>query len=182
MFTCVIFALLIEKKCFEFNHFSVAGLVFVCFLINKFTFRLGYMADKNYEHMTDIEAIQNIASMVKDGSLKVNNLDVSGMITTEGLTAKNATMTNLLTVGGDCNVTGNCNITGNHTIAGNLDVGKRITSEKLPVAHQGDKFTIQHHGANNQTCGVRFSKEFTGTCENYNSGNKAVSIVHYNMA
>ena len=177
MIACIIFALTHNNE----YSYSVASLIFLCFMVIMFRIHFGYANNGNpywipkYEHMTDLEAIQNVASMMKDGALKVNNIDVTGNITASNITVSNAVNTGLLNVTKDCTIGGAGKIGSDVSIAGNLDVSKRIKSEKMPVAHSGDKFNLidntwDHARNKYNTCGVRFVAKYNGVCNE--SGNE----------
>lgn len=183
LLVCIIFALAIDYEYIIMDHYSIIGLIFVCFAVSLLFPKLYYRRNNDiskYEHMTDTEAIQNVASMLKDGMLRVNNIEVSDTITTKKL------MTETLTSKGQINagplvISGNCSIDGDNTITGKLDVGKRITSEKNNVAHQGDNLHL-YHDSGNATCGVRFTKKYTGTCadiDDPSANGVPTSVVRY---
>lgn len=104
--------------CARFNNYS--NYVIICFVVI-----LQFLYSKTYtaEHLTDAEAVANVAKLYDAGNFQVTNLKVTGNLEVAGKVTSNLDVTGNVTASGNINNTGNITTGGNVTATGNGTFG-----------------------------------------------------------
>lgn len=92
----------------------------------------GFGSETSSEEMTDYEALQNFASMVSDGTVKISNLEVTGDVSVGG----DVDVTGNMTAGGDAEVTGDSTVGGGLSVSGEVSSVGKVKGQYFEIGSQ----------------------------------------------